>query len=434
MNKIFYFSLILSFASGISYPQQNHTEKLNLKETINLTLKNYPKIKEARQKIELVNSKVKVQESSNYPVVDAEASYTRIGPVPEVILPGGISLDLADENNYTADINISHNIYDFGKRRARTGLIISYVNSATDNLEILKNNLAYSALRTYYTILFLKQSSAVIDTDIATLNEHISIINKKIKAGTATDYDLLSAKVRLTDYQNKIVSINNQLNNQKENLRRLTGLNADTSINIKGKFNLISKKVDNDSLIKSATGSRPEIKIAMDNEKSAELKYDLVSKSNTPNLLLHLSYGIKNGFKPNLDAIRGNWVASVGLSIPIFNGFKTDREETEAQTNIDIAKTSISDVKEEVATQIRKAVEDFNSNYKQIANAKKQVQFATQSVNKARSQYEAGVGTNLDLLDAETRLANARFLLLKKIYTNTLNYYKIKTLAGEKYW
>lgn len=434
MKNIIYLLLILGIGGTAAYAQKKEEKPLTLKDAISMTVKNYPLIKEAEKGVDAADAKIKEQESFNYPVVNAEASYTRIGPIPSIGFPGAGSFELAPANNYDAHIGTFYNLYDFGKKDAALDFVKSFRKSATDNIELVKSRLVFAAIQTYYSILFIQQGLAVNDTDVATLNKHIDITNKKIESGTATDYDLLSTRVRLADYRGNKVTLQNQLNNQEIVLRHLTGIKESEGLNVSGNFSLLTTTVNTDSLINAAYNQRPEVKLAMDRENTARLKKSAASKGDLPDLNVKLLYGLKNGFEPNLDAIRGNWAASVGVSVPVFDGHRTRNREDAAQVDIGISEINTRNIKQRIAAEVEKAAENIQSNLEQIKTAELKIDLAKQALERARSMYASGVGTNLDLLDAETRLADARFLFLRATYENIMNTYELRKAVGDVVW
>ena len=432
MKKAFLIMIIISFVSTNNYSQQNDTN-LTLNKAVSLTLENYPLIKEAQQKADVYNSILKEQKSYYYPDVSVGASYSRIGPVPTFDFPGMGSFELYPENNYDAHISVDHNLYDFGKKDAQIDLTESMKKSAADNIDMVKSKLAYATVQTYYSIIFIQKSIAVNDTNVAKLNEHLNITNKKIESGTATDYDLLGTKVNLSKLESSEIELENELKKQKIILQHLTGLNPE-DINVSGDLDLQTINADPDSLINIAYQQRNEMKLANDEEQSSQLKENLVSYKDLPELNLHLSYGVKNGYIPNLDIWRGNWVAGINLAVPIFNGFRKNYEEDEAKARSIISESKTENIKEQIKEEVSKAVTDIDANLKQVQAESVQVKYAEQLLEKAKVQYTLGVGTNLDLLDAERRLAEARFSYLKTVYYNILNEYKLKQVVGDVIW
>ncbi len=130
----------------------------------------------------------------------------------------------------------------------------------------------------------------------------------------------------------------------------------------------------------------------------------------------------------------GNWVAGLNLSVPIFNGFRKDYQEEEAKAGTVISESKTENIKQQIKEDVRKAVADIDANLRQLQTEATQVKYAEQLLEKAKVQYTLGVGTNLDLLDAETRLAEARFSYLKAIYYNILNGYELKQVVGDVIW
>jgi outer membrane protein TolC len=164
------------------------------------------------------------------------------------------------------------------------------------------------------------------------------------------------------------------------------------------------------------------------------LKKSVVAHGDLPDVNVSFNYGLKNGFEPNLDVLRGNWAATVGVSVPIFNGFRTRNQEEEANAGIDVSKINTINIKQKIAAEVQKAAENVESNLLQIQTAELKINLAEQVVQKARAQYASGVGTNLDLLDAETKLADARFLYLRTTYENIMQTYELKKAVGDIIW
>jgi len=144
-----------------------------------------------------------------------------------------------------------------------------------------------------------------------------------------------------------------------------------------------------------------------------------------------LSYGIKNGYEPNLDVLRGNWIAGISLNVPIFNGFLTKNKESELKANSNAANLNIVTLKRNIVSEIQQAQSGLNSNLDKLESTLTQVNFAKETVQRAIARYKNGVGTNLDLLDAETSLAQARLFYLQDLYRSILSSYQLKKAVGD---
>ncbi|MFZ0456175.1 MAG: TolC family protein [Ignavibacteriaceae bacterium] len=420
--------LILStYFNGFS--QQSVKDSLTLQQAIKLTLTNQPLLKQAAEDINAAEAKIKEQNSFYYPRVNGDISYTRIGPIPTIQF-GGTGFTLAPNNNYDAHISASQLVYDFGKRSALVDLVKSYKLSTEDKLKLIKNNLSYQTVQSFYTILFTKKSIDVKNEQISTLKKHIELANKKVQSGSATDFDVLTTEVRVASAENQKIDLENDLNKEKIYLKSLLGWPSDKELNLSGNFNIDTSLFNNESLIEEAFQKRPEMKLAKDAENSAAVSKQVASLTDRPTLNIIASYGFKNGYEPNLDVLRGNWAAGINASIPIFNGNLRDAKVEEAEANLKSSSANILEIERKIRSQVELAAADLNASKSKIKTSELQVKQARDAVSRAEVKYRDGVITNLDLIDAETSLSEAELLRLRVTYENVINTYSLMETVG----
>ena len=411
------------------YSQQSFKDSLTLEDAIRLTLINQPLIQQALEQVNASEARIKEQNSFYYPKIDANLSYIRIGPIPTIEF-GGFGFTLTPDNNYDMHISASQLVYDFGKRDAMLDLMKSYKLSSEDKINLIKNNLTYGTIRIFYTILFLKKSIDVKNEQINTLNKHLEMTNKKVQSGSATDFDVLTTQVRVADAENQKIDIENELSKAEINLKSMLNLKPEQYLNLTGEFKVDSTVYDSSLMLNEALQERPEMKLARDAEKSALVSKQVASKEDLPALRVIANYGLKNGFEPNLDVLRGNWSAGINASVPIFNGNLRDAKEEEADANWKSSSANISALEKDISVEVGQAVADVKANLLKIKTSELQVKQAMQAVSRAEIKYRDGVITNLDLIDAETSLAQAKLGLLQIRYRNVLGYYNLKKATG----
>jgi outer membrane protein len=412
-----------------SYPQQTAKDSLTLEDAVRLTLVNQPLIQKALEQVNAADARIKQQDSHYYPQVDAYLNYAIIGPIPSIGF-GGMNFDLAPKNNYDAHISASHLVYDFGQRDAQLDLAKSYKLSSEDKLIMIKNNLTYQTVQIFYTILFLKRSVDVKDEEINTLQKHLDITTKKFQSGSATDFDILTTKVRIADAENQKIDIKNTLKQAEINLRVTLNLPSDTPLNLSGAFKMDSTVINSSSLLDEAFNNRPEMKLAKDSENSSVVSKKVASLTDSPTLSVLGEYGLKNGFEPNLDVLRGNWGLGINAAIPIFNGNLRASKVEEADANLKSSSANILALERDIKVEVEQAAADLESNKLKISTTQVQVDQAMQAVSRAEIQYRDGVITNLDLIDASTSLTQAKLRFLQAQFRTVLSYYNLKKVVG----
>jgi outer membrane protein TolC len=427
------FSAIMIFLMAANtFGQQVQKDSLSLNEVVKLALTNQPLLQEALHQVDAASAKIKEQKSYNYPNIAGDVSYVRIGPIP-VMEFGGMGFTLAPANNYDAHISASDLLYDFGKRDALIDLAKSYKLSSEDEIKLIKNNLTYQTIAAFYTALFLEKSIDVKNEQIKTYKQHLEETKKKVQSGSATDFDILTTEVRVAAVENQKIDIENALAKEKILLKSLLGWPAGKELNLSGELKIDSSFINSNALLEKAFNKRPEMKLARDAENSATIAKQVASLEDKPTLSVMAAYGVKNGFEPNLDVLRGNWSAGLNASFPIFNGNLKDAKVEEAEANLQTSSVKILELERNIKAEVEQAIADLNASKSKIRTSEIQVKQAKDAVARAEVQYKAGVITNLDLLDAETALSEAELQYIQVIYNNIVNSYSLDKAVGKDF-
>ena len=410
------------------------SDSLTLGATLQAVLDANPSITNLTELSNASASRLSQSRAGFLPQVTGTATYTRIDPV--VKLPfNGETLQFAPNNNYDFHVTAQYLLFDFGKNEATVKVAESQVQTAQDNITVARRDLAFNAAQVYYNILFMRESIRVQDQQIASLQAHRNEMNKRVEAGVSTRFDVTTTDVRITQAQNTKLDLQNQLRNQQVQLARLLHKPAQADIPVKGRLTYDPQPVNLEAEVTKASNNRPEVKLARDAENTAALQARLIEKSNMPSLGAGVQAGGKNGYiLPDIDRIRFNTVGVIQLSVPIYDGNKNKKQRVEAEANARAAVARTADTQEQIRADVRQAINNMDFSQARHENAQQQVAQATEALSKARDRYRYGVGQNLDVLDAETQLSQARLALVQAEYNYTLGQYQLRRATGEQIW
>lgn len=409
-------------------------DSITVDRAIGLTLQNHPAVRQAEFGVTASRARIDVNRSVSYPDISLNGKYVRIGPVPQFNLPGEGPLDLAPYDNYDLHLGLRQTLYDFGKTTAAVRLAETSSQAAADRVDMVKFELAYQTVGVFNAILILQQRIAVLDEQLQTLNQHLDISIKKMKAGTATNFDSLTIEVRIAVVRSDRIDALHLLETQEIMFRQLTGLTSDMPLNLRGAFASDKTVLNPDSVMAAAAEQRPELILSRDAETTAAAQTHLVSLSDKPFLALNVAGGFANGYEPNLNTWRGNFAAGVEVKVPVFNGYMTKYQKAEAGANLNSARAHTNDLERQVLAEVRDALAGVNSSLEKIASTETQVRQAEEAVSMARVRYAAGVITNLDLLDAETALSQTKLIRLRAFYDYTVSLNALDRATGKKVW
>ena len=412
------------------------SDSLTLGGTVQAVLDANPGITNLTELANAASSRLSQSQAGFLPQITGTATYTRLDPVSKVAF-GNDVLSFVPNNNFDAHLTAQYSLLDFGKRNATTNLSRSQVQTAQDNIVVARRDLAFSAAQVYYNILFARESIQVQDEQIASLMAHRNEMQKRVEAGVSTKFDVTTTDVRITQAQNTKLDLQNQLRNQQVQLARLLHKPQQADIPVKGRLDYKPQPVDLEAELTKASQNRPEVKLSKDAEATAELQAKLIERSNMPSLGVGAQVGGKNGYiLPNvaITDIRFNTVGVAQLSVPIYDGGKNRKQRVEAVANYRSAVARTQDTQEQIRADVRQAANNMEFSQARYDNALQQVAQATDALTRAQGRYRYGVGQNLDVLDAETQLAQSRLARAQAMYNYTLGQYQLRRATGEQIW
>ena len=408
-------------------------DSLTLEQAVRRVLETHPAVQEARNGVSASEARVQVQQSLFSPTVVAEGSYSRVGPTPTLTF-NDETFSLFPANNYLAGITLRHTLEDGGRRDMAVEHARSFEQTAIENVDLVRTRLAYQTIDAFYAILFLRRNLLVQDEEIDALNQHLDIIRGKVQAGTATDFEALTTQVRVATARSQRVDIAYALEQRSIELHDLLGLAADSTATPVGDFDVDTLHLDVDSLRAAALEQRPDMRMAHDAEASAEVGSRLAALADKPGVSVNLTVGAKNGYVPNINRIKPDFVAGMSVQLPIYQGDRTRSQVRTADAEVTTARSHTTTLERNVTTAVEQAVAAVRAAQEKIQTTDLQVRQATAALELARTRYEAGVITNLDVLDAETVLAQARLVQLRAHYDLVRSRYRLDQAVGDKVW
>jgi outer membrane protein TolC len=163
---------------------------------------------------------------------------------------------------------------------------------------------------------------------------------------------------------------------------------------------------DVNALIAQARARRPDLKAAEAQEHAARASVDLARANGLPTLSLGSGPSWAGG---NRDTISSHSNAiGLTLTLPLFSGFNTTYNVRTAQARVDVAGAQRDNVRLQVAFDVWTAYQSLITATQAIRTTADLLASAEQSENVALGRYKAGVGSILDVLNAQSALAAAR--------------------------
>jgi len=417
-------------ATGTSAVQTG--DSLTLKSIISEIIKMHPTVKGAEEALNAADARIGLAKAGYYPNVDFGANYSNIGPVIKITIPSMGSFQLYPENNYSAAINYKQTIYDFG--RTRTNIELENESKVYGELAIeqVKQKMSIVAINNFYTLDFLQDALVIKEQELTNLNNHLKYVQTKKATGSATDYEILTTQVRISTIESQKVDLLTALKVQQAYLNSLLGLPEKSTPVVKRELETVGPDINSDSLLEYAYRNRDEMLLNKKKISMAEMRYELTRTLNRPYLGFMASGGAKNGYLPDLNALKMNYVVGFGFSVPIFDANKTKYNLQQAKVAINTLDFETESTKRSISSDVAQAEAYVTSAEQKVKQFELQLTQAERAYSLAELSFKTGTITNLDLLDSSTSVAQSRLLLIKARIDFVAGIYMLRAALGER--
>lgn len=215
-------------------------------------------------------------------------------------------------------------------------------------------------------------------------------------------------------------------------MNSLIGQPEKTTLLVKEELQNIVSVSQTDSLISTAMQMRQELKMVQQKTVLLEQRYKTVNTLYSPVLNVFASGGVKNGYVPDLNKGKLNYVVGVGLRIPMFDAGRTKYNLLQIKADIESSKEDYEISRRTIVNEVVETETGVETALQKIAQTGLQMKQAEQANALAETSFKSGVITNLELLDNSTALSEAKLQNLKAKIDYSVSLLKFKISLGEK--
>jgi outer membrane protein len=391
------------------------TQPLSLVDCLNLALSQNATILKAKSDLQATYGVVVQTRAVALPQVLATGQYKRTERSAIESFPG-LGIQQPDQN-WNAGIQIVQSIYEGGKmlaairaaRLTKEQSLLQYQTVVDDTL--LSTRLAY------YDVLLAAQQIVVHEASVKLLTKELEDQQHRYNAGTVPHFNVLRAEVAVANERPALIQARNNYRIAKNNLANLLGYNLprdiweDIPLNLSDTLAARPYHIELPEAIALALANRTEL-AALRKQVQLERENIVNAKSGyKPTVQVFAGYNWYNAqFTPPVDLdhdIRG-WNAGAQLSWDIFDGMLTRGKVIQARALYEKSRTDVEDRGRQIELEVRTAYSLFIE-AREVLDSQKTVQAeAEEALREAEARAGAGTGTQLDVLDAQTSLTQAR--------------------------
>lgn len=396
--------LLTAAVSGTAFASD--TVQLDLHDSVQMALENNRTIRQALTDVDTAKWTLSTARRTMGPTLNWAATALRNDDQKSNILG----------NQYGHELQVGMPLYNGsvkGKiKQARYGL-----NAQDLTLEQTKQTIRYTATAAYYQILQDRNLIDVEQESVNTLQEHLDNVNAQYRVGTVAKSDVLASQVQLANAQQALVSAQNNYDIAVSTLNNIIGLPTDTVLDIRDQLKYTKYDLTQDDCTNYALDNRADGAAARYAVKVAEAGVDTAKAGYQPTVNAVASKTIAGDreFRKNQAE---SWKAGLQASWDVFDNGLTQASVNSANMALAKAQEEAAQTDDQIRLDVRTAYLGLQAAEKNIQTTSVAVTRAEEDYKIAQVRYSAGVGTNLDVMDANEKLTTAR----TNYYTALYNY------------
>ena len=267
----------------------------------------------------------------------------------------------------------------------------------------------------YFDVLQYRNLVAVYEEEVLTLQEHLRNVNAQFRVGTVAKVDVLESQVELANAMQNLVNIQNSYDVAVANLNNFIGLPADTVIRPQDTLTYKKYYLNLGDCTAYALENRADAAMADYAVKRAESAKKSAKSGWYPNVNASISKGHTN---ENLVSkkVTDQWSIGFSASWDIFDGGITRAQVNQADAELTRAQEVVAQTREQIQLEVQSAFLDLHAAERNIGTTQAAVVLGEENYKIAQVRYAAGVGTNLDVMDASRKLTEARSNYFTALY------------------
>jgi TolC family type I secretion outer membrane protein len=381
--------------------------KLTLSEATALALRQQPTLRSAQGSLTAAQARVPQAKSAYYPRVDLQA-----GVQTSEVKSSSTDKRTRSESTFATLLG-RQLIYDFGKTAALVDEARAGSRVASGELERVRDLVVQNVRQAYFNLLQARRLVGVADAALARSELNLRSAQGFFDVGTKPKSDVTRAEVEVANARVDVIRARNLVRLTETSLANALGLEATVPIEIDDILTYEPVTLDSTQLLAEALGNRPELRQAQARLDGARAQLSGAKARYLPDLTVNGSAGMaSDDAVVSTDGVAGvtfgdQWSIAGVLTWNLFEGFFTQARVKETQALVETARADYETAELQVRLEVEQSYIVVVEAAERYGATEKAVQSAQENLRLAQGRYDAGVGTILELTEAQLSLTNA---------------------------
>ncbi len=310
-------------------------------------------------------------------------------------------------SNFTATAQLSYDIYTSGNRSSTIKIEKEQVRDAELEVEQISEELRLAVSTEYYTLQQRDEEVRIAKSAVKNAQASLKDAEALEQAGVGTRFDVLRSQVNLANAQQDLTRAFSQQKIAQSTLVNRLSLSQSVIVSAADEVKLAGlwDKTLEESIV-LAFGNRPELRQNLIQRNISEQQRRQALSAIRPQISLVADYDLLDQFDDRVGVTDGYSVA-LRATMTLFDGGAAKARAFQAKTNIAIAETQFAQQRNQIRFDVEEAYSTLKANLDNVQTANTALDQAKESLRLARLRFQAGVGTQTEVIAAEDDLTEA---------------------------
>jgi outer membrane protein TolC len=409
------------------------SKPLSLADAINVALEQNPNVLRAQTDLEATQGIIVQTRAIAIPKLRFTGDFNAVqqSDVDTVEFPASIvspsspfsSFSLGTDKSWQTQIRLVQSVYEGGRILSAFRVAKLMREQSLLNYQTTLANTVLDVQIAYDDVLLAVQQIIVQEASVELLTRELGDTTRRFDAGTVPRFNVLRAEVELANARPKLIRARNSLRIAKNNLANLLGINLpretqeEIPLNLSGKLQAQPYQIELPKAIELGLEQRTELGSL---RKAQALRQEDIVNAKAgykPSMQIFGGYDARSSiFSSDLATQVHGWITGVQVTWDIFDGLRTQGRIKETKANLERASVELDDAQRRIELEVRTAYSNFKEADEVLKSQEKVLEEAEEALRLSRARSEAGTGTQLDVLSAQTALTEARTTQVRALH------------------
>lgn len=399
-------------ATQIAQPQDPNV--LTLDEALLMALDNHPSLSAARERVAAQRAVLGQQVAAYYPTINATNQYrTGTESGTTATLQNGFDF-------FNSQLTANMILYNFGKREGAVQAARETLVATDYNYKTAVDSVVLGVKQAYYAYLQAKAIVKVREDTVTIRDLLVKQTQGFFDVGTRARIDVVRAESNLYTAQADLIAARNAVQVAWVILKNAIGVRTLPERPLVEDTTMTTIPYTLDEAREIAYSTRPELKSFEAQRRAQDQNIATARRGHLPDLIFDGNYRkshVSNDpLRPGTFPLEPAWQVQLSLNIPIFDGFRTTNRVDETLHTYYVIKAQEEQQRQQVALDVEQAYLRLVELRERIKANEAAATTAKENLDLANGRYEVGVGSIIEVTDAQQLYTDAQTTYVRALY------------------